>query len=162
MTSVSGTCSFSLLPSLPGCGHLPEAAGSSAMLCHTPSHSTAFVFNPVAACQAQPQTHTLTTRLPATPSEPAFTSVHAHLCQILVSPTFVPPHAKSRCSNCRWASGCVGKSGEEGRGGEEGAYVLRGLVATILPTHTVNKIRSSSQSQRAEQQQQQQQQRERL
>lgn len=56
------------------------------MLCHTPRHSASFVFIPVAACQAQPQTHTLTTRLSPTPGEPMFTSVRAHLCQILVSP----------------------------------------------------------------------------
>lgn len=84
--SVSVTCRVSLC--CPRCRLGPSSRGrcSSAMLCHTPSHSASFVLIPVAACQAQPQTHRLTTRLSPTPGEPMFTSVRAHLCQILVSP----------------------------------------------------------------------------
>lgn len=152
--SVSVTCRVSLC--CPRCRLGPSSRGrcSSVMLCHTPSHSASFVLIPVAACQAQPQTHTLTTRLSPTPGEPMFTSVRAHLCQILVSPLScrltLNQDVQTELQMGKW---CMG-----GGVGVGGAYVLRGLVATIPPTHTVNKIRSSGQSQRVEQQRRRQQQ----
>lgn len=78
--------------------------------------------------------------------------VHERACPPLPDrsvPTFVPPHPKSRRSNCA-------ADGQVVRGGGC-VYVLGGgggvgVGVTILPTHTANKIRSSSQ--RTEPQQQ--------
>lgn len=104
--------SLSRWPSPPAEARLPEAAGSSAMLCHTPSHSTSFVLVAVAACQAQPQTRRHDPTLPRTLR--AGLRVRAHRCQIVVSPLScrltLNQDVQTELQMGKW---CVG----EGRGG---------------------------------------------
>lgn len=79
---------------------------------------------------------------PLTPNEPLFTSVRAHLCQIAVFPLScrltLNQDVQTELQMGKW---CAGVDASMCWGG-----------GTILPTHTANKIRSSSQ--RTEPQQQ--------